>query len=116
MTIVSGTIWASLGVVDRTGNGTCFVSYPWPLHCMLCFVATKLLQPLVKRWRPKGLGCTVYIDNGIRFCVSKSQEQCVEDLQVMVDDLELGFIVNMALIPQQIGQWLEFILDLLEGR
>ena len=35
-----------------------------------CYVFTKLLRPLVKRWRSKGLRCIVYIDDGI--CASKS--------------------------------------------
>ena len=76
---------------------------------MLC-----LLQPLVKRWRSKGLRCIVYIDDGI--CASKSQDQCIEGTKLRINDLTLaGFILNIPkskLTPQQIGQWLGFILDL----
>ena len=78
----------------------------------------KLLQLLVKRWRSKGLRCIVYIDDGI-FAL-KSQEQCVEDTKIIVDDLALaGFILSVPkskLTPQQIGQCLGFILDPLNGR
>ena len=83
-----------------------------------CYVFTKLLRPLVKRWRSKGLRCIVYIDDGI--CAYKSQEQCVEHTKIILDVLaSAGFILNIPksrLTPQQISQWLGFILDLLNGR
>ena len=62
--------------------------------------------------------CTVSIDDGI--CASKTREQSVQDTKVIVDDLALaGFILNISnsrLAPQQNGQWLGFLLDLLNGR
>ena len=83
-----------------------------------CYVFTKLLRPLVKRWRSKGLRCIVYIDDGIY--AAKSRDRCVEGTGMIVDDLTLaGFILNIPkskLTPQQIGQWLGFILDLLSGK
>lgn len=43
-----------------------------------------------------------------------------EGTKIVVDDLTLaGFILNIPkskLMPQQIGQWLGFILDLLHGK
>ena len=76
------------------------------------------MQPLVKWWRSKALRCIVYIDDGI--CASKSQHKCVKDTKSIVEDLTFaGFILNIPkskLTPQQIGQWLGFILDLHIGR
>ena len=48
------------------------------------------------------------------------REQSVQDTKVIVDDLALaGFVLNVPkskLTPQQNGQWLSFLLDLLNGR
>ena len=83
-----------------------------------CYVFTKLLRPLVKRWRSKGLRCIVYIDDGI--CASRSEEKCISDANLIVTDLDCaGFILSdtkSKLQPQQVGLWLGFTLDLLEGR
>ena len=53
-------------------------------------------------------------------CASKTPEQSVQDTKVTVDDLALaGFVLNVPkskLTPQQNGQWLGFLLDLLNGR
>jgi hypothetical protein len=83
-----------------------------------CYVFTKLLRPLVKRWRSKGLRCIVYIDDGIY--AADSQAECVEGTKTITDDLaSAGFILNIPkskLTPQQVGQWLGFIIDLLNGK
>ena len=50
-----------------------------------CYVFTKLLRSLVKRWRSKGIRCIVYIDDGIY--AARSQKQCVEGTKMIVDDL-----------------------------
>ena len=82
-----------------------------------CYVFTKLLRPLVKRWRGKGIRAIVYIDDGI--VASKSQEQCRMDEQFITSDLELaGFVLNIPksqLEPHQLGGWLSFIIDLCKG-
>ena len=81
-----------------------------------CYVFTKLLRPLVKRWRSMGLRCIVYIDDGI--CASNSMHQCTADTQRIVGDLILaGFVLNekSCLEPKQEGLWLGFHLDLLGG-
>ena len=82
-----------------------------------CYVFTKLLRPLVKRWRSKGLRCIVYIDDGI--CASSDRQQCVVDTKQIVDDIALaGFVINAeksSLEPQQVGPWLGFLLDLNKG-
>ena len=59
-----------------------------------CYIFTKLLRPLVKRRRSKGLRYIVYIDDGI--CASKLQDKCVENTKSIVDDLTFaGFILNI---------------------
>lgn len=82
-----------------------------------CYVFTKLLRPLVKRWRSQGLRCVVYIDDGI--CAANCREQCASDTQQVVSDLgSAGFVINMeksSLEPKQAGNWLGFTLDLQEG-
>ena len=82
-----------------------------------CYVFTKLLRPLVKRWRGKGIRAIIYIDDGI--VGSKSQEQCLKDEHFVTSDLELaGFVLNIPksqLEPHQLGGWLGFIIDLCKG-
>lgn len=54
---------------------------------------TKVLRPLVKRWRSRGPRCLVYIDDGI--CAAESKEQCSAAMSNIVSDLDqAGFIFN----------------------
>ena len=50
----------------------------------------------------------------------QSQDQCVEGTKMIIDDLtSAGFIINVSKSkpePQQVGQWLGFTLDLLDGK
>ena len=66
----------------------------------------------------RALRCIVYIDDGI--CASRSEEKCISDANLIVTDLDCaGLILNdtkSKLEPQQVGLWLGFTLDLLEGR
>ena len=82
-----------------------------------CYVFTKLLRPLVKRWRAMGLHAIVYIDDGI--CGADSREECYKHMKVIVSDLEqAGFVINTAkshLEPHQVSEWLGFTVDLEEG-
>ena len=59
-----------------------------------CYVFTKLLQPLVKRWRSMELRCIVYIDDG--FCASTSELECLEAKRTLLDDLDkAGFVLSI---------------------
>ena len=82
-----------------------------------CYVFTKLLRPLVKKWRGSGMRAIVYIDDGI--VAAKSTTECVSLKDVVIRDLSrAGFILNKTkscLEPQQVGKWLGFIVDLHEG-
>ena len=83
-----------------------------------CYVFTKLMRPLVKRWRSLGFRCIVYIDDGI--CTASSEQRCMVETAQIVSDLECaGFVLNSdksRLKPQQIGPWLGFIINLVEGK
>lgn len=69
---------------------------------------TKLLWPLVKRWRVVGLHVILYIDDGI--CGAVSEEKCCADREILMSDLEqAGFVLNVAkscLEPHQVVDWL----------
>ena len=82
-----------------------------------CYVFTKLLRPLVKCWRSIGLHTIVYIDDGICASASKAEAETVKD--IVVSDLKrAGFVLNIIkshLTPEQIIDWLGFIIDLREG-
>ena len=82
-----------------------------------CYVFTKLLRPLVKRWRSMGLRCIVYIDDGI--CASMTKVECLAAKEILLADLDkAGFILSLekcALCPVQKGNWLGFIIDLANG-
>ena len=82
-----------------------------------CYVFTKLLRPLVKRWRSHGLRCIVYFDDGIY--AAETREQCTMGTQSIVYDLGLaGFVLNHSksnLKPKQVGPWLGCQLDLNKG-
>ena len=56
-----------------------------------CYVFTKLLRPLVKRWRSKGIRAIVYIDDGI--VASSSRERNILDRDAVISDLKCaGFV------------------------
>ncbi len=82
-----------------------------------CYVFTKLLRPLVRKWRSAGLKAIVYIDDGI--CSASSFEASVSASEAITSDLRnAGFVLNKEkshLAPMQVGRWLGFIIDLQEG-
>ena len=51
-----------------------------------CYVFTKLLRPLVKRWWAMGLHIILYINDGI--CGATSKEKCSEDKKTIMSNLE----------------------------
>ena len=56
-----------------------------------CYVFTKLLRPLVKRWRSMGLHAIVYIDDGI--CASDSESEAVLARDLVVSDLNKAGLI-----------------------
>ena len=75
---------------------------------------TKLLGPLAKRWRNRGIRAIVYIDDGI--VASSSKERNVSDRNVVVTDIKrVGFVLKSKLDPQQLAKRLGFNKNLSEG-
>ena len=115
---IHGDCWKYLGFSWGIGSDRKFFVFkvlPFGL-ASACYVFTKLLRPLVKRWRSQGIRAIVYIDDGI--CASESVSQNRNHKDIVVSDLKkAGFVLNIpksCLNPQQIGKWLGFIIDLHE--
>ena len=68
-----------------------------------CYIFTKLLRPLVKRWRSMGLHVVLYIDDGV--CASATEAKLIEDRDIILSDLEhAGFVLNIAKSHQPFSQ------------
>ena len=78
-----------------------------------CFCFTKLLRPLVKRWRLMSHNCFVYLDDGISGQCNFASAQAAS--LVHCSDLALsGFVVNKSKScwePVQVGEWLGFLIN-----
>ena len=90
----------------------CFTVLPFGL-ASACYCFTKLLRPLVKRWRSMGHSCLVYLDDGLTSRPDLLSAQVASSIQQQ--DLEsAGFLCNRDkshLEPMQIGDWLGFVID-----
>ena len=79
-----------------------------------CYVFTKLMRPLIRLWRSKGIKCVVYLDDGIIAANGRSKAQ--KDSDFVKESLaNAGFVVNAEKshwTPSQRGKWLGFELDL----
>ena len=83
-----------------------------------CYVFTKLMRPLVRRWRGKGLRAIVYIDDGI-VAVKGKDKAVTASQQVQKDLLLAGWVVNVKKSqwePDRSIRWLGFELDLEQGQ
>jgi len=89
-----------------------FVVLPFGL-ASACYVFTKVMRPLVKKWRNLSIKSTMYIDDGISS--AKTFAQTLEDsLQIRSDLEKAGLTVNSAksnFVPSQTGSWLGFQID-----
>ena len=78
-----------------------------------CYLFTKLLRPLVTRWRSMGHVSLVYIDDGISGASDKLSAKAASFIQRR-DLNRSGLKCNEAKSnwePRQIGQWLGCIID-----
>ncbi|KAK6755446.1 hypothetical protein RB195_014047 [Necator americanus] len=77
-------------------------------------VFTKLMRPLLAKWRSQGISIAVYLDDGLIW--SDSAHRCNEFVQVIREDLDnAGFRVaeeKCTWIPLQKLNWLGHIIDL----
>ena len=87
--------WKYLGFSWMRDGHRCFYMFkvlPFGL-ASACYVFTKLLRPLVKKWRGSGMRAIVYIDDGI--VAAKCKAECAAVRDVVVRDLrKAGFILN----------------------
>ena len=94
-----------------------FIVLPFGL-ASACYTFTKLMRPLVKHWRGRGLRTIVYIDDGI-VAVKGMDRAIAESEQVQKDLLHVGWVVNVKKsqwMPVKSITWLGFELDLEQGQ
>ena len=107
--------WKYLGFAWG-GSFYVFTVLPFGLSTA-CYIFTKLVRPLVKYWRGKGLRIIVYLDDGL--CAVKGVENAHRaSALVQATLVKSGFVANVAKsiwTPTQRLQWLGFILDLERG-
>ena len=82
-----------------------------------CYIFTKLLRPLVKYWRGRGMKVVVYLDDGIGAAgnrkIACEASECVRDTLT-----KAGFVINFEKShwdPSSKARWLGFLLDLNKG-
>ena len=78
-----------------------------------CFCFTKLVRPLVKRWRSMSHCCFVFLDDRISGHLERVSASAASLLHLK--DLELGGLKlnreKSMLELMQVGQWLGFVID-----
>ena len=83
----------------------------WPQFAPYLF--TKLLKPLVKKWRSEAKSIVVYLDDGLGAAADVNKAK-IGSLQVHADLLKSGFLPNEAKCvwePTQVITWLGAILN-----
>lgn len=75
---------------------------------------TKLLRPLVKRWRPRGIRAIVYIDVGIITSIPHSPRLLSIGIWCWMTIVKQVTFLLWSSAPSQVGKWLGFISDLVE--
>ena len=90
----------------------CFSVLPFGLSSA-CYCFTKLLRPLVKRWRSMSQNCFVYLDDGISGSRDYISARAASNIQ-RSDLASAGFVTNEEKSnwePVQIGEWLGFLIN-----
>ena len=107
-----GFQWVSDGVAGYY----VFTVLPFGLSTA-CIIFTKLMRPLVKYWRGRGLKAIVYLDDDI-IAVDQESKALSESSRVQRDLQCAGFVVNVEKSvwdPKPDTEWLGFIIDLAKG-
>ena len=83
-----------------------------------CYMFTKLLRPLVRYWRARGLRILVYLDDGL--CATAGRQRALEASHLVQATLNrAGFAVyptKSVWEPIQRLTWLGFVIDLALGQ
>ena len=83
-----------------------------------CYMFTKLLRPLVRYWRAKGLRVLVYLDDGL--CAVAGRQKALEASELVRTTLaRAGFVVHLIKSiwePIRRLPWLGFVVDLELGQ
>ena len=77
------------------------------------YLFTKLLKPLVKKWRSEAKSIVVYLDDGLGAAADMNKAK-IASLQVHADLLKSGFLPNEAKCvwdPTQVITWLGTVLN-----
>ena len=108
--------WQYLGFswTYRTGVTLYFVFVVCPFGLSTaCYLFTKIMRPLVKKWRGSGIRCVVYLDDGIFGSLWK--RVTAKHSVIIKSDLEnAGFTLNedkSILEPVQKAIFLGFLID-----
>ena len=78
-----------------------------------CYAFTKLMKPLLKKWRGAGIRSALYLDDGIFWGKSFEYVKTVSN-QIVKDLCSAGLTINVKksqLNPTQKGQWLGIVID-----
>ncbi len=85
-----------------------------------CYIFTKLLRPLVRYWRARGLRILVYLDDGLCMAAGTCSQKASEASELVRATLaRAGFVAHPTKSvwqPTQYLQWLGFVIDLALGQ
>ena len=83
-----------------------------------CYMFIKLLRPLVRYWRTRGLRILVYLDDGL--CTVAGRQKALDASQLVSATLtKAGFVshpTKCKWVPTQRLPWLGLIIDLALGQ
>ena len=81
--------------------------------CSAPYLFTKLLKPLVKKWRTAGKSIVVFLDDGLEAAADYTKAR-ISSLSVHADLLKSGFVPNEQKSlwePTQVITWLGTVID-----
>ena len=103
--------WKYLGF-NWEGIDYVFTVLPFGLSTA-CYIFTKIVHPLVRYWRARGLRILVYLDDGL--CAVSGEQSAKEASQLVQHTLtEAGFVTHpdkSSWQPSQRLVWLGFVVD-----
>ena len=81
------------------------------------YVFTKVVRPLVEKWRSEGKHIVVYLDDGLGY-EDSFQKASKHSAEVKCDLINAGFVPNVQKStwnPVSETEWLGFVVDLNQG-